>query len=66
MDELLPLLVKIQGPASYVAALALVAWAEKRMRPLVLLGLAQHRAVMRKVGVTEADVRAELDDLRAA
>lgn len=48
------------GPAVGPLVVALVAWLELRLMPLARKAVAGHRAVTRKLGVTDADVAAEL------
>lgn len=57
-------LLKQLGPVVGPLAVVLIGWLELRLLPIARRGIAQHRAVTRKVGVTDADVAAELEQLR--
>lgn len=60
-----PLDLSALAPALGPLAIAVVAWLELRLMPLVRRAVAGHRAVTRKLGITEDDIAAELGGSRA-
>jgi len=57
-------MLKTAGPHAFVLAATVIGWLELRALPLVRRVVADHRAVTRKVGVTDEDVAAELAKLK--
>lgn len=57
-------LLRELGPATLPVVVCLIAWLELRAMPLLRRGIAGHRAVTRKMGVTDEDVAGELVKLR--